>query len=43
MMEMRSQPSTVYDSIIMGDTNICPLTERLVPRKEIYRGIDGNL
>ena len=34
MMEMRSQPGVQYTTIIMGDTNICPLTERLVPVKK---------
>ncbi len=28
MLEMRSQPGVQYTTIIMGDTNICPLTER---------------
>lgn len=34
MLEMRSQPGVQYTTIIMGDTNICPLTERLVPVKK---------
>ena len=34
MLEMRSQPGVQYGGGIIGNDNICPLTEKLMPEKK---------
>ena len=34
MLESLSQPGVQYTTINMGDNNICPMTERLMPESE---------